>query len=527
MLDKRILTFLTSCLLVASPCGSAALKVQTTLDCSPAPTGQNTAPAGTDADAIYCVSTWATASLRMPAAPMATTAPPEASSPSFLHPPLPPWEKLAQGVRADTGTPDRKAADATPGMVGDTLHRGMLNKATAYIQELKGREFSQYIGENVAQTSITPESIQKTLNDLARQTGKKPAVIYAFALPDALELLLFTPEAEPQSLSVPAANKATLLAAVKEFRNQITNPLLRNSNSYLAPAKQLYEWLVAPYEAQLQAQGTDTLLFAMDVGLRSLPVAALHDGQKFLIEKYALGMIPCFSLTDTDYVSLKNAPVLAMGASQFSQLAPLPAVPVEIQTIAGKLWRGKAFLNQDFTLDNLNAQRQNTPYPIVHLATHAEFLPGRPANSYIQLWDSKLRLDQLKQLRLSDPKVELLVLSACRTALGDEKAELGFAGLAIYSGVKSALASLWYVSDEGTLGLMTEFYRQLKGANIKAEALRQAQLAMLRGQVRLENGILTGSKGGVTLPPELARLGNQTLSHPYYWASFVMIGSPW
>jgi CHAT domain-containing protein len=430
-------------------------------------------------------------------------------------------------VRADTGTPDRKAADATPGMVGDTLHRGMLNKATAYIQELKGREFSQYIGENVAQTSITPESIQKTLNDLARQTGKKPAVIYAFALPDALELLLFTPEAEPQSLSVPAANKATLLAAVKEFRNQITNPLLRNSNSYLAPAKQLYEWLVAPYEAQLQAQGTDTLLFAMDVGLRSLPVAALHDGQKFLIEKYALGMIPCFSLTDTDYVSLKNAPVLAMGASQFSQLAPLPAVPVEIQTIAGKLWRGKAFLNQDFTLDNLNAQRQNTPYPIVHLATHAEFLPGRPANSYIQLWDSKLRLDQLKQLRLSDPKVELLVLSACRTALGDEKAELGFAGLAIYSGVKSALASLWYVSDEGTLGLMTEFYRQLKGANIKAEALRQAQLAMLRGQVRLENGILTGSKGGVTLPPELARLGNQTLSHPYYWASFVMIGSPW
>ncbi len=452
-------------------------------------------------------------------------------------PPLPPWESGVEGVRANYlpplppwesgGSGVRASADATPEMVGDTLHRGMLNKATGYIQELKRREFSQYIGETVPQTSITPESIQKTLNALARQTGKKPAVIYAFALPDALELVLFAPESKAENLSVPAADRATLLAAVKEFRSQITNPRLRNSKSYLAPAKQLYDWLVAPLEAQLQAQGIDTLLFAMDVGLRSLPVAALHDGQKFLVEKYAVGMIPCFSLTDTDYASLKKAPVLAMGASQFSELAPLPAVPVEIQTIAGKLWRGKAFLNKDFTLDNLNAQRQKTPYPIVHLATHAEFLPGQPANSYIQLWDSKLRLEQLKELRLSDPKVELLVLSACRTALGDRQAELGFAGLAIYSGVKSALASLWYVSDQGTLGLMTEFYRQLKSANIKAEALRQAQLAALRGEVRLENGMLTGSKGGVPLPPELARLGNRTLSHPYYWAGFVMIGSPW
>ncbi len=127
-------------------------------------------------------------------------------------PPLPPWESGVSGVRA--------SADATPEMVGDTLHRGMLNKATGYIQELKRREFSQYIGETVPQTSITPESIQKTLNALARQTGKKPAVIYAFALPDALELVLFAPESKAENLSVPAADRATLLAAVKEFRSQ-------------------------------------------------------------------------------------------------------------------------------------------------------------------------------------------------------------------------------------------------------------------------------------------------------------------
>jgi CHAT domain-containing protein len=143
------------------------------------------------------------------------------------------------------------------------------------------------------------------------------------------------------------------------------------------------------------------------------------------------------------------------------------------------------------------------------------------------LWDTKLRLDQLRQLGWNNPPVELLVLSACRTALGDEQAELGFAGFAVLAGVKSALASLWYVSDQGTLGLMTEFYEQLNNAPIKAEALRQAQLAMIRGEVRLEDGQLRTPKADIPLPPELLSLGNQKLAHPYYWSAFTMIGNPW
>jgi CHAT domain-containing protein len=111
--------------------------------------------------------------------------------------------------------------------------------------------------------------------------------------------------------------------------------------------------------------------------------------------------------------------------------------------------------------------------------------------------------------------------------LGDEQAELGFAGFAVVAGVKSVLASLWYVSDRGTLGLMTEFYEQLNSAPIKAEALRQTQLAMLKGQVRLEGGKLRISRAEIALPPELAEQGNQTLEHPYYWAAFTMIGNPW
>ena len=135
----------------------------------------------------------------------------------------------------------------------------------------------------------------------------------------------------------------------------------------------------------------------------------------------------------------------------------------------------------------------------------------------------------MRQLQWNNPQVELLVLSACKTALGDKDAEMGFAGLAVQSGVRSALASLWNVSDEGTLALMIQFYQQLRIAPIKAEALRQAQIAMLRGQVRLEAGQLRGPqlRGGVQLPPKLAALGTKDFSHPYYWAAFTMIGNIW
>ncbi len=192
-------------------------------------------------------------------------------------------------------------------------------------------------------------------------------------------------------------------------------------------------------------------------------------------------------------------------------------------------------MNQDFTLGNLQAQRTNRHFGIIHLATHSEFQPGEPKNSYIQLWDTKLRIDQMQQLRWNEPPVNLLVLSACSTALGDEEAELGFAGLAVASGAKSALASLWEVSDEGTLGLMTEFYRQLRmprregNLMTKAEALRRAQLQMLRGRVRIQDGKLRveGLSVILTLPPEIAARGDRVLLHPYYWAAFTMIGNPW
>jgi CHAT domain-containing protein len=369
--------------------------------------------------------------------------------------------------------------------------------------------------------------MQQRLNAIASQTGEKPAIIYTFARPEQLDLVLVTPTGPPIYKSIRAANSETLLPTIREMRTQLTNPAKVRTTSYKESAQQLYQWMIAPLEADLQAQGINTLVFSMDTGLRAIPLAALHDGNQFLVEKYSLGLIPSLNLTDTRYQSLKDARVLAMGASEFTEENPLPAVPVELSTITSKLWPGKSFLNEAFTLDNLKSQRASEPFGIIHLATHGEFQPGKPNNSFIQLWNTKLRLDQLRQLGWNNPPVELLVLSACRTALGDEQAELGFAGFAVQAGVKSAVASLWSVSDEGTLGLMTEFYQQLRQAPIKAQALRSAQLAMLKGEVRLQGGQLRSPGQNVSLPPQLMNQPDKTLHHPYYWAAFTLIGSPW
>ena len=398
------------------------------------------------------------------------------------------------------------------------------------IEQTRNNEFADYFEKDLSNQITSTKNIREVLIDIARQTGNNSAIIYVTVYPDEVQLVLYTPGSDPILKTIPEVNRKELMKAVLRLRAQITNPARRYTNSYLPPAKKLYNWLIAPIVAELEAANINTLLFSMDEGLRALPIAALHDGEQFLIEKYSLSLIPSVSLMDTNYRPLQDTQVLAMGASEFIEQSTLPAVPTELETISQKLWQGSKFINEEFTRNNLLAQRENYPYPIIHLATHAEFKPGKANNSYIQLWGSEqLKLDQIRELGWNEPSVELLVLSACRTAVGDKNAELGFAGLAVAAGVKSALASIWYVSDEGTLGLMTEFYTHLNNAKIKAEALREAQLAMLRGEVVIAEGQLRGTtaRGAVVLPSALRKFENQNLSHPYYWSGFMMIGSPW
>ncbi|MEB3338769.1 MAG: CHAT domain-containing protein [Leptolyngbyaceae bacterium] len=400
-------------------------------------------------------------------------------------------------------------------------------------------DYVSYLG--LAQVDLkSPEEEREILTDIERSTGVKPALIYVSFVPkvttptgilklqkqddDQLEVLVVTAKGQALRRRVAGANRFQVLRVAQKFREHVTDS---DSNLYKIEAQQFHSWIMSPLEAELQARGINNLVFLVDSGLRGLPMAALYDGKTFLVEKYSVGTMPSLSLTDTRYKDIKTSKVLAMGASTFQEQTPLPAVPQELTLITQDIWPGKSFLNQSFTSENLISQRRQQPFGIVHLATHAEFLPGNLSNSYIQFWQNKLRLNDLRQLELNNPPVELLVLSACRTAIGDENAELGFGGLAVQAGVKSALASLWYVSDEGTLGLMTGFYQRLSTAPIKADALREGQLALLRGQVRLEQGQLISFNKRVSLPPELRKLGSKDLRHPYYWAGFTMIGSPW
>ena len=433
-------------------------------------------------------------------------------------------------------------------------------------------EYEEYWG--LTETPIiTLAQAQRTLQRIEQAAGVKPALIYAVFVPGnvaeddggrgevetrkrrgsqreaqrfaegfggldvislaqevwedgaQLELILVTAEGEPIRFVVPGATRKRVMEMVQGFRRAVTDT--RIPRPYLPSAQQLYQWLIAPLEEELQDREINNLAFIMDQGLRSLPVAALHDGNGFIVERYSIGFMPSLSLTDTRYVDVSDLQVLAMGASEFTDQNPLPAVPVELSAIADKLWQGESFLNSAFTPANLKAARADQPFGIVHLATHGEFKPGKPENSYIQFWNTRLSLDQIRQLGLHNPPVELMVLSACRTALGNEEAELGFTGLAVQAGVKSALGSLWYVSDEGTLGLMTTFYPNLKQVPIKAEALRQTQLAMIQGQVKIEDGQLITPNGTITLPEELAGIEDKEFTHPYFWSAFTLVGSPW
>ena len=418
---------------------------------------------------------------------------------------------------------------STPIAVVEQAQRSPIPGDAIVQQESKWKQdYDSHFSHNFAADLMSATAISKTLQTLEKQTRGKTAVVYLIPTPKQLEVLLVTSTAKPLRQSAIPVNQDTLRATIKAFQTEIRDPKKVNTTSYIASAQQLYQWLIAPIATELQAENIDTLVFCVGAGLRSVPFSALHDGQQFLVEKYNISLIPAFSLIDTSYTDIRRASVLAMGASQFKELEPLPAVPVELSTIVQNQG-GNPFLNQQFTLENLKLQRQQQPYQIVHLATHGIFQPGAVNNSYIQFWNTKLQLDQLRQLQLQTPPVNLLVLSACKTAMGDKQAELGFSGLAIAAGVKSAVGSYWSVSDAGTLALMTEFYQHLRTVPTKAEALRQAQIELLQGQVQIQAGQLRQPRGepSTPLPPEIAKLGDINLSHPYYWAAFTMIGSPW
>ncbi|MEM9770818.1 MAG: CHAT domain-containing protein [Cyanobacteria bacterium P01_D01_bin.73] len=411
--------------------------------------------------------------------------------------------------------------------LGDRLDELTASELVGNIEHLRAAEYGDHWGVTYQAPAVesSVDSIQTILKGIAQNPGKKAAVVYAFIHDDDLELTLVLPTGAPKRHRFRGV-VPYLLAANQELRWHITNPLQENPETYQKPAQTLYRWLLAPFRETLDQQGAELLLFSLDSGLRSLPLAALHDGQQYLVENYATAIIPSFGLLETQYQPLTDATVLVAGASRFNELDNLPAVPVEVAEIQEN-WQTVSLMEENFTLDAMQTVRQQSEFAIAHLATHAIFRDGSPSNSFVQLWgNERLTLDAIASLNFHSPPLELLVLSACQTAFGNTAAELGFAGLSVQSGAKSVVASLWQVSDTGTLALMSEFYNRLGDIPTKAEALRQAQLAILRNgaivDAPIEN-IASLQASEVLFSPTLTI----DLTHPYFWSGFTLIGSPW
>lgn len=326
------------------------------------------------------------------------------------------------------------------------------------------------------------------------------AVIYPIILPDRLAVIV-------SSSSQPLRYYFTRLPQV-EIENALEELLSSMSPAYapeerLPLAQQLYDWLIRPAQTDKGLEEVKTLVFVLDGKLRNLPMAILHDGEGYLVEKYNIALSQGLQLLASEKLAAKDFSAIAGGLTQARQgFSELPAVESEIKKISGEV-PASIILDGEFTRSAFANEIDTNSANVVHLATHGQF-SSQAEETFLLAWDGRINVKELDELlarreTTQAGAIELLVLSACETAVGDERAVLGLAGMAVRSGARSTLATLWAVRDQSTAILMTEFYKQLRENKVtKAEALRNAQLALLR---------------------------DPNYEEPFFWAPFILVGS--
>lgn len=324
------------------------------------------------------------------------------------------------------------------------------------------------------------------------------AAVYYIPLRDRTEILLSLPSGLERFKS--SITLSALTAKVRRFRIHLERP---SSEEYLKYGQDLYDVLVRPLEQALISHQVKTLIFVPDGSLRTIPMGALYDGKQFLIEKFSIGVTPGLALMDPHPLSRERVGVFAGGLSESVQgFDPLQYTKEELGKVTQQ-YQCRTYMDKDFMSANVQQSCGESDYSIIHIASHGEFT-GDAKKSYILTYDSRLTLDDLDHLlrprQFQGKPVELLALSACQTAAGDDRAALGLAGIAVKAGARSALATLWSINDEATAELIGEFYSQLKSnpSLSKAEAMQQAQLKLLRGE---------------------------RFQHPAYWAPYLIIGN--
>ena len=307
-----------------------------------------------------------------------------------------------------------------------------------------------------------------------------------------LDITLIPPSGKPEGIRA-ELSLAQFRDQLKQLYRQLSRQDDLKVNDPQSPTRQLHSLLFGVIEPLLQRKQISTLLIAADRGLQAVPFAALSDGNAFFGDRFAFSLTPSLALTDLGVSNPTGRRLLALGASEFEGLAALPLVPQELDQISVPT-RKDAFLNKEFTPNRLLDLAGDPDYNQLHVATHAEFKPGGPAASQLHSGVGPMTMQQLSALRQSRKGVplDLVVFSACRTALGDAEAELGFSGLALQAGAKSAVGTLWYVDDVVTSAYFVQMYRYLDQGIPKAEAMQMTRQAFIRGLVRTQGNQVVG-----------------------------------
>lgn len=365
----------------------------------------------------------------------------------------------------------------------------LLVQARHVLEQYKHAELEDYF-----QDECVLQQEPQYLDNLSEET----AVLYPILLEQRMELLLSLPDGIHQVVVDVPREKISQLAKSYQLNLQ-----RRNSWRFLKQSGQLYDWLIRPLIKQLKAADSHTLVIVPDGALRLIPFATLFDGEQYLIENFATAITPSLSLTEPKSLPKKRISILVNGLSESVQkFSALPNVTTEVRNIEKLFPKRKTLLDEGFSLQGVSQALNSVPYSIVHVASHGQF-DRNPNKTFLLTHDSKLTMNHLTRLlSVSEARqhpVELLTLSACQTAVGDERAALGLAGVAVKAGARSALASLWFVDDEATSQLVVAFYQQLQNNDVsRAQALQQAQKDMLT---------------------------QMHFSHPVYWSAFLLIGN--
>ncbi|MBE9039962.1 CHAT domain-containing protein, partial [Oscillatoriales cyanobacterium LEGE 11467] len=372
-----------------------------------------------------------------------------------------------------------------------------IDRATDYIDNLQLAELENFLSCDLSQTANIDRDFDRI--------DPTAALIYPIILEDRLEVIYRLP-GQPLKHHTVAIPRDELETTVRTLRRSL---LRGDAGRVIEKSTQVYQWLIEPFETALEnSRDLQTLVFVLDGDLRNIPMGVLYDAKTdlYLIEKsYALALLPSSQLFELQDFS-DDLQVLGAGISEavevddrnFSALN----VTQELSSIQNSL-STELLIDSQFTPLNLEDNLNSGIFSVVHMATHGNF-SSDPEETYILAYDELLRTNDLNSLLrgtgdATSNIIELLVLSACKTAEGDHRATLGLAGLAVRAGAKSTLATLWQVSDESTVILMERFYQELQNPGItKAQALHRAQQSLVR------------------------ELKYQT---PYYWAPYILVGN--